>query len=239
MSKPKVFIGSSREGVDVAYAIQQNLDNFAEVTVWDQGFFELSTTTFNNLLNSLNTFEFAIFVFTPDDITKLRGVTVTTARDNIVFEIGLFFGKLGAERVYFVKPNDQDIHLPTDLLGVTFGTYNSNRSDGNLIASTSPCSNQIKRRIDSVLTRSNSNTSPNDNIDIKNDVDQLKSDFNLLKIYLDDKGWTTISFEKVIENVHPKFTEDYLMKMVEEFPDKIRRSKIKEGKHGIKLIIGN
>ena len=37
---PQVFIASSTEGLDIAYSVQDLLDNNAECTVWDQGVFQ-------------------------------------------------------------------------------------------------------------------------------------------------------------------------------------------------------
>src|SRR5436190_264051 len=99
MSKPKLFIGSSTEGLNVAKAIHQNLDHFAEVTIWTQNVFLLSTPIITSLVKALNTFDFAIFVFTPDDMTSIRGEIQNTVRDNVIFETGLFAGKLGTNRV--------------------------------------------------------------------------------------------------------------------------------------------
>src|SRR6185295_6194970 len=151
MIKPKIFIGSSTEGLDVANAIQQNLDHYSEVTIWTQGVFLLSTSIITSLVNSLSKYDFAIFVFSPDDITNLRGNTVSSVRDNVIYETGLFSGKLGVERVFFIKPrNHLDLHLPTDLLGVIAGEYNSNRSDRNLVAATGPFCNEVRKRISSL-----------------------------------------------------------------------------------------
>lgn len=142
--KPKIFIGSSVEGLSVAYAIQQNLTHDAEPTVWDQGIFDLSQTTMESLTKAVDESDFGVFVFSPDDVTKMRGSDHNTVRDNVIFEFGLFTGKLGRDRVFFVRPDGCDLHLPTDLLGITPGVYNPHREDGRLQAATGPACNQIR-----------------------------------------------------------------------------------------------
>jgi predicted nucleotide-binding protein len=136
--KPRIFIGSSVEGLSVAYAIQQNLTHDAEPTVWDQGVFDLSKTSIESLTKAVDESDFGVFVFSPDDITKMRGNDVNSIRDNVIFEFGLFTGRLGRDRVFFVKPDGLDMHLPTDLLGMAPGSYNPNREDGRLQAATGP-----------------------------------------------------------------------------------------------------
>jgi hypothetical protein len=144
--KPRVFIGSSTERLDIAYLIQENLEHDAQTTVWTQGIFKLSTNTLDSLIKSLDNFDFAIFVFHPDDITQIRSVTLETVRDNLIFELGLFIGKLGKEKVFFVIPrNIINLHLPTDLLGIVPGTYDNERADQNIQASLGPFCNQIRQ----------------------------------------------------------------------------------------------
>jgi len=145
--KPRIFIGSSVEGLNIAYAIQQNLTHDAEITVWDQGVFELSKTTIESLVDKLDDSDFGIFVFSEDDITIIREKAKTTVRDNVLFEFGLFVGKLSRERVYFIIPSNTELHLPTDLLGITPGKFEANREDGSLQAATGPVSNQIRQQI--------------------------------------------------------------------------------------------
>mgnify|MGYP003624911982 FL=1 len=145
--KPRIFIGSSVEGLSVAYAIQQNLTHDAEPTVWDQGVFDLSKTSIESLTKAVDESDFGVFVFSPDDITKMRGNNLNSIRDNVIFEFGLFTGRLGRDRVFFVKPDGLDMHLPTDLLGMAPGSYNPNREDGRLQAATGPACNQIREAI--------------------------------------------------------------------------------------------
>ena len=54
---PKVFVGSSREGLKVAEAIQKELSNDADVIIWSQGI-----GTPSQQMGALNEFDFA-FLF--------------------------------------------------------------------------------------------------------------------------------------------------------------------------------
>jgi predicted nucleotide-binding protein len=146
--KPKVFIASSTESLDIAYAIQENIEYDSEPTVWTQGVFDLSEFILDQLLELLNDIDFGIFVFTPDDVVKIREKYQHTVRDNVLFELGLFVGKLGRERNFVVMPEGAaPIHLPTDLLGLVQGTYNPDRIDGDLVAATGPVCNKIRNKL--------------------------------------------------------------------------------------------
>jgi hypothetical protein len=149
--KPKVFIGSSVEALDVAYAIQQNLERSAEVTVWDQSVFELSKYTLESLLSIVKTVHFGVFVFAPDDLARIRDVSSSVVRDNVLFELGLFSGHLGRERCFIVKPGGlSDFHLSTDLLGIRLAEYDAEREDRNLRAALGSASNEIRQAIRSM-----------------------------------------------------------------------------------------
>ncbi|MDR0380762.1 MAG: nucleotide-binding protein [Oscillospiraceae bacterium] len=141
----RVFIASSVEGLDVAYAIQGLLEYAADCTVWDQGVFEPGSYTLIDLAAAAAESDYGIFVFTPDDVLKLRDETYKTTRDNVILELGFFIGALGRERCFVVTPRGgEDIHMPTDLAGLNPLKFNAKRSDGNLRAALGPCANQIK-----------------------------------------------------------------------------------------------
>lgn len=148
--RPPLFIGSSVEALDVAYAIQENLEFDCEPTVWSQGVFQPSSAALVDLLKFCDRAEFAIFVFTPDDIVQMRGQTFPAARDNVIFELGLFVGALGPNRCFYVVPFGEDLHLPSDLIGVEPLRYVADRSDRNLRAALGPPSNKIRQAIRSI-----------------------------------------------------------------------------------------
>jgi hypothetical protein len=83
--KPSPFIGSSTESLGVAYAVQENLEQVAEVSVWTQGLFELSKYSLDSLLDVLDGSDFGLFVFAPDDVSIVRGSEKASIRDNVIF----------------------------------------------------------------------------------------------------------------------------------------------------------
>lgn len=142
--RPRVFIGSSSEGLSVAEAIQLGLEYVAECTIWTQGTFDVSQTAIESIIDATLSFDFAIIVLTPDDLVEKRGNKGTMARDNIIFELGLFTGVLGRARTFMVYCRDHSLILPSDLSGVTAVTY-AKRQDGNIEAAIGPVCTRIKK----------------------------------------------------------------------------------------------
>ena len=145
VGRPAIFVGSSAEGLDVAYALQENLEYDSEPTVWPQGVFTPSQSALQALANEARKTDFAIFAFTPDDVRTMRGVEASVPRDNVIFELGLFVGALGIERCFFVTPRlSEPLALPSDLLGITPLNYDAERSDGRLVAALGPATNKVR-----------------------------------------------------------------------------------------------
>ena len=146
---PKLFVASSVESLPVANSVNVSLDHDAEVTVWKDGF-ELSKDTISSLVGMANRVDFAVFIFTPDDVINMRQEEKNVVRDNVLFELGLFIGTIGLERCIILKPRDQELHFPTDLLGLTIADYNGSRTDNNLEAAVNPACSKIKSHMESI-----------------------------------------------------------------------------------------
>ena len=152
MTRPSIFVGSSSEALDLAHTLSIGLEQFADVTVWNEGIFQLGSTTIESLLRALDIFDFAVLLVTPDDITVSRGRRRATPRDNVLFELGLFVGRLGRFRTFVVVPSGSGQKIPSDLAGVTFAHYQSNR--GTDPAATREACMQIRKAVESQPRRS-------------------------------------------------------------------------------------
>ena len=146
--RPSVFVGSSTEGLDIARAVQVQLDYDCQVEVWTDGLFTPGKTVFGALIHSISRFDFAVLVVTPEDVTLTRDRQRNTARDNVVFELGLFLGALGQDRVFMLRDRTKPIDLPSDLVGVIAAEYQPHET-GNIEAAVgAPCTRmrqQIKQ----------------------------------------------------------------------------------------------
>jgi len=150
MAKPALFIGSSSEGLDFARAVRSLLAQDAEVTLWSEGFFLVGNTFIESLVNGLSRFDFAAVVLTPDDLLTSRDVTIFSPRDNALFELGLFMGRLGRERTFVVRPHGDSVKIPSDLGGLTTAPYEWPRGDGNHKAAVGPACDSIREMIRSL-----------------------------------------------------------------------------------------
>src|SRR5262249_2378270 len=90
--------------------------------------FHAGTSTLERLVELTHEVDFAAFVFARDDWTSSgkpagheKGSGQASPRDNVVFEAGLFGGKLGMRRTFILHA--KDAKLPTDLLGMTSIRY--------------------------------------------------------------------------------------------------------------------
>jgi len=144
--RPTMFVGSSSEGLDIAKAIQVLLDHSCEVTIWSQGIFGLSEGTLESLVSSLDEFDFAALVLTPDDLLTSRDKLSSTPRDNVIFELGLFMGALGRKRTFIVYDRSKELKLPSDLAGVSAATFEPHRS-GNLQSALGAATTKIENQI--------------------------------------------------------------------------------------------
>ncbi|HEY0796783.1 MAG TPA: nucleotide-binding protein [Acidisarcina sp.] len=139
--RPRVFIGSSTEGIKIAQALQVFLEDekndqeetpqpAAEVRLWTENpIFVVGELLQNSLIRATQDFDFAVMIFSGDDAITSRNLESPTPRDNVVFEAGLFAGALGFSRLFVVTPKGVHIKIPSDLAGFNQTTYTKRQDD--------------------------------------------------------------------------------------------------------------
>lgn len=146
-TRPLLFLGCSTEALAIAGEIELGLkhDN-VEVVVWTNGVFGPSGYPIDDLLKVVNESDFAVFVFGPDDEVISRKHEYNAPRDNTVFELGLFMGKLERKRTFIVKEHNTDVKVPTDLLGINAVTY-VHRDGGKLTTAVASVCTELRKVI--------------------------------------------------------------------------------------------
>jgi CRP/FNR family transcriptional regulator, cyclic AMP receptor protein len=139
----RIFIISSAEALEIARAIQNAFDHDPfKVVVWTDGVFRASWYPVESLERELDQSDFAIAIAQPDDVTVSRSESAPTPRDNVIFELGLFIGRIGRHRSFLVEPRGEETKLPSDLSGITSITYRYDRKD--LAAALGPACNRMR-----------------------------------------------------------------------------------------------
>jgi hypothetical protein len=131
MMKAKIFIGSSREAVSAAkivskYFMQKRFKGCYQVACWNdtkQGVFPPTEFGLESLMGAAHDYNFGIFVFAADDQAAIRNSIQLVTRDNVVFECGMFFGRLGRHRTFLLVPRHIELHVPSDLAGLNVAYY--------------------------------------------------------------------------------------------------------------------
>lgn len=132
--KSRIFIGSSREAIPYARAVCEQLEMFMEVNPWYAGSFRANDYSMESLERELDGNDFGVFIFAAEDIALIRNELFFVTRDNTLFEMGLFWGRLGRNRVFCLIPTQKSLpevtgaepasfHLPSDLQGLTLLRY--------------------------------------------------------------------------------------------------------------------
>jgi len=132
--KLRVFIGSSSEGKTIArnivhYFALNGFDQFDCVPWWDT-FFENGCATHAEIVKKGPSFDFALFICTPDEqVERISNHEQTQkTRDNVMFEIGYFTGAISKYRTFILR--DTACTLPTDFNGIEVHSFFANDESG-------------------------------------------------------------------------------------------------------------
>lgn len=143
----RIFIISSVEALPIARIIENAFEHdpfFVEL--WTAGCFKVANYTLDDLEAAVDNADFAIAIAHADDFVESREEMWPAARDNVVFELGLFMGRLGRTRAILMEPRGKDVKLPSDLAGVTTIPYRFEQGASNA-ALMGPACNRLRDHV--------------------------------------------------------------------------------------------
>lgn len=123
--RQRIFAISSAEALPVAMtgvAQFKHEDNF-EYLPWPAEVFRTSSYPMDDLEAELSRADFAVAIAQDDDMSTSRSTRTRVPRDNVIFELGLFMGRLGRKRTVLMVPKGTDVKLPSDLKGLSVVHY--------------------------------------------------------------------------------------------------------------------
>ena len=120
---PRIFIGSSVEGLYVAEYVKEFFSGDYDCVIWNEDVFKSNKSFLDTLLNSASLFDFGFLIFTKDDLSIIRDKLFDNARDNVYFEYGLFLGRLGLDRAFVIA--EKGVKIPSDINGYTLTIFES------------------------------------------------------------------------------------------------------------------
>ena len=146
----RLFVISSAEALPIARAIQTCFEHDPfHVVIWTDGVFKISNYTLQSLEDEVDKADFAIAIAHADDLTEVRSSTWPTPRDNVIFELGLFMGRLGRARAILMEPREEKVKLPSDLAGITTVSYKFEKGS-NAVALLGPACNRLREHVKSL-----------------------------------------------------------------------------------------
>jgi hypothetical protein len=129
VSPIKIFLGSSSEKRAIAEDLERRLSPFLLVEPWWN--LPEGDTIIGALLHKAAECDMAVFVLSPDDfaLRSSRRKRLSIARDNVIYELGLFAGAVDPTNSLMLVDENDPINLPSDLQGVIQLRWRSDASD--------------------------------------------------------------------------------------------------------------
>ncbi|MEO5378325.1 MAG: nucleotide-binding protein [Magnetococcus sp. DMHC-6] len=148
----RIFVGTTAEKKDIARNIQLYMhENSPDVKAipW-MDIMQSGNTALGCLMHEKETFDFACFIIGDDDIKISRGTKTSATRDNILLEIGIFYGHLGPNRVFLLHEREKKPFLPSNLDGIILISYDDSMPH-DLQISLQPACTKILNNIKQII----------------------------------------------------------------------------------------
>ena len=143
--KARLIIVSSVENRSIANAVQDDVRGHAEIESLTLDFLRLSSSSISSLTLVLEGIDIGVIILGPDDLASLRHEEFQVARDRVMYQVGLFAGKLGRDRCFVLAPGSADddnrsINIP----GLNICYIDPNKLKSDMKAAIGSVGNEIR-----------------------------------------------------------------------------------------------
>jgi CRP/FNR family cyclic AMP-dependent transcriptional regulator len=137
--KIRLFLMTSKAASEAALAIEKACADQFTIVTWKEGGLQGANYSIASLEHVLDQSDVAIAIAEPS-VEGLHG------RDDIIFELGFFMGRLGRHRTFLIEPRGEKMELPPELAGVNTLTY-PHHPGGDLTEALAPVCAKLTRLI--------------------------------------------------------------------------------------------
>lgn len=151
---PRIFVVSSKESGKIRDVLVEKLKDLAVMVPWNRDDLWLpGRFILQILLDVPHTYDFAIAVYGADDKVHYRNQDTNQARDNVIFETGMFMAHLGYERTFVIVPEEPKVRVLTDLSGLMTLSYKKPDEVTGLSGSLDPVCQKIRTHVANLRRR--------------------------------------------------------------------------------------
>jgi hypothetical protein len=121
MAKSRLFIACSGRTLEIAKQLRARLNpDYCDCELWNEvSENQVGRSILAMLREATKEFDFALIILAKDDVMVSEAGDKLKARDNCVFEAGLFMGAIGEDRCFLLSSvSERD--LPSDLGGIIY-----------------------------------------------------------------------------------------------------------------------
>lgn len=118
--KPLVFLGSSANNLATLQKVADYLSDIADCKIWSMAFAR-NKSNLDSLIKQTRLVDFSIMLAMKEDVLEKKGISYEVARDNVIFEFGLFLGSGGLYKSFLLV--EDGTGLPSDLDGITLDRF--------------------------------------------------------------------------------------------------------------------
>jgi hypothetical protein len=118
--KPTIFLGSSANHLDVLKQVSAFIGDTGDCVLWPKAFVQ-NKSNLDSLIRQTKLADFSVLLAMKDDLLWKKNEVHEVARDNVIFEFGLFLGSSGVYKSFLLV--EDGINLPSDLDGIALGRF--------------------------------------------------------------------------------------------------------------------